>query len=54
MARGPKDHLRARIAYVLESDWTILFDEVTIEDPVGELRTWDNDRITNTWTDLTP
>jgi N-acetylneuraminic acid mutarotase len=53
MARGPKDHLGARIAYDSESDRMILFGGLG-KDWLFYDDTWAYDYNTNTWEEMKP
>ena len=50
----PKSRDYAAMAYDVESDRTILFGGLSIEDPDGEVGTWAYDYNTHTWQEMKP
>lgn len=50
----PKSRDYAAMAYDIESDRTILFGGLPIEDPDGEVGTWAYDYNTNSWQEMKP
>ena len=54
MAKGPANHLGARLAYDAESDRVILFGGISMVDIIYVNDTWAYDFNTNTWTEMKP